>query len=159
MLRISLGILLTASLSLAADDDLLSKIQIHGNFAQGFLFGSANNYLTADTSDGTARWTEGAISFSSSVTDRLRVGIQFHSYSLGSLGKLKVNVDWAFGDYKWNNWLGVRAGELKTSKGLFNDIQDIDAVYQWALLPQSAYPADLEKFQSIPHRRNSLRRR
>jgi hypothetical protein len=30
--------------------------------------------------------------------------------------------------------------EVKTPMGLFNDVQDIDSVYPWALLPQSIYP-------------------
>jgi hypothetical protein len=42
--------------------------------------------------------------------------------------------------------LGFRAGKVKTIVGLFNDSQDIDAIFLWALLPQSCYPIDNEGF-------------
>jgi hypothetical protein len=72
--------------------------------------------------------------------------MQLRSYSLGQFGKQKVEIDWAYGDYKPNSYFGFRAGEVKTPLGLFNDIQDIDAVHPWALLPQSLYPADNRSF-------------
>ncbi len=34
--------------------------------------------------------------------------------------------------------------------GLFNDVQDVDAVYQWALLPQGMYSVDTRSF-SLAH--------
>ena len=54
----------------------LSNIQIHGFVTQGLLYSSHNNYLTANTTNGSVQWTDGAISVSDSVTDKLRVGIQ-----------------------------------------------------------------------------------
>jgi hypothetical protein len=121
---------------------VLDKVQIHGVLSQGFLFSSKNNYLTTNSSDGSLRWTEGAINFGTSVTDRLHVGVQLRSTSLGTIGAQKVALDWAYGDYKVNSLFGIRAGKVKTPVGLYNDIQDIDAVHPWALLPQSLYPAD-----------------
>jgi hypothetical protein len=63
-------------------------------------------------------------------------------YQLGELGGPNVQVDWASGDYRFNDRLGFRAGKLKTPLGLFNDSQDVDAVFLWILLPQSVYPID-----------------
>lgn len=126
---------------LSAQD--LAGIEIHGFATQGFLFSSNNNYLTMKTSDGSLQWTDGAVSLSDSLlSDNLRVGIQLHMNQLGQLGGPNIHVDWASGDYKINDYLGFRAGKVKTVMGLFNDSQDVDAIFLWALLPQSCYPAD-----------------
>jgi len=130
--------------SLYAQD--LAGIEIHGFVTQGFLFSSNNNYLTMKSSDGSAQWTDGAVSVSDSLTDKLRVGIQLHMYQLGDLGGSNVQIDWASGDYRVNDHFGIRAGKVKTVLGLFNDSQDVDAVFLWILLPQGAYPIDNKSF-------------
>lgn len=124
----------------------LEGIEIHGFVTQGFLFSSHNNYLTMQSSVGSMAWTDGAVSVSDSLTDKLRVGIQLHMYQLGQLGGPNIQVDWASGDYRVNDHLGFRAGKVKTVMGLFNDSQDVDAVFLWTLLPQGAYPVDNEGF-------------
>jgi hypothetical protein len=120
----------------------LSNIQIHGFASQGFLFSNHNNYFTADTNKGSLQWTDGAISLSDVVSDKLRVGIQIHMRQLGQLGGPTPEIDWATGDYKLNEHLGFRVGKVKTPLGLFNDSQDVDAAFLWALLPESNYPTD-----------------
>jgi hypothetical protein len=126
-----------------AQDDPLDKMQIHGMLSQGFLFSSGNSYGTMDSEDGSFRWTEGALNFGTSLTDQLRLGIQLHSYSFGEVGAQRLALDWAYGDYKVNQFFGIRAGKVKTPSGLFNDLQDIDSLYPWALLPEAVYPVDL----------------
>jgi len=118
------------------------KLQFHGLVAQGGLLSSHNNYLTANTSDGSTQWTEAAVNAIAAISDNFRVGLQVHTYRLGELGQMKLEVDWAYGDYRFREWLGLRAGKVKTPLGLFNDTQDIDSLHLWALLPQSVYPAD-----------------
>jgi hypothetical protein len=124
----------------------LEGIEVHGFVTQGFLYSSHNNYLTIKSSAGSLQWTDGAVSFSDSLTDKLRVGIQLHMYQLGQLGGPNINVDWASGDYRVNDHLGFRAGKVKTVVGLFNDSQDVDAVFLWTLLPQCSYPIDNQSF-------------
>lgn len=121
-------------------------LQIHGNIAEGVLYGSGNNYLTADTTDGTAKWDEGALSVTSSINDKFRAGAQVHSWALGQLGRNNIELDWAYADYRFSSWFGVRAGQVKTPFGLYNEIQDVDAVTPWALLPQGMYPTDMRSF-------------
>ena len=123
-----------------------SKFQVHGNLAQGFLFSSQNNYLTANSSDGSAKWTEGTLSVSRPITEALRVGVQVHSYSLGQMGRQRVTLDWAYADYKPRHYFGIRVGKVKTPTGLYNELQDIDAVLPWVLLPQGIYPIDMRGF-------------
>jgi len=146
MYRRLLPLLVLCSLagSLFAQD--LDHIQIHGFATQGFFYSSNNNYLSADSSKGSFQWTDGAVSFSDSISDKLRVGVQLHMYQLGQFGGPNIQVDWASGDYKLSDHFGFRAGKIKTPLGLFNDSQDVDAVHLWALLPQSIYPTDNRSF-------------
>lgn len=133
-----------AAVSLQAQD--LDNIQLHGYATQGFLYSSNNNYLTMNSSSGSLQWTDGAISATDTVTDKLTVGIQLHMYQLGQFGGDNVDVDWAQGDYKLKDYFGVRAGKIKTVLGLFNDSQDVEPVFVWSLLPQCVYPIDNRGF-------------
>ncbi|MGA3091113.1 MAG: hypothetical protein ABSD75_21095 [Terriglobales bacterium] len=58
------------------------------------------------SSTGSLQWTDGAVSLTDSLTDKLRVGIQLHMYQLGQLGGPNIHVDWASGDYRVNDHLG-----------------------------------------------------
>jgi hypothetical protein len=146
MYRRILVLLLVCSAGVPAVAQDLSNIQIHGFVTQGLLYSSHNNYFTANTTNGSVQWTDGAISVSDSITDKLRVGIQLHMYELGQLGGPHLDVDWVSGDYRVKPWLGFRAGKVKTRVGLFNDSQDVDAVHLWALLPESMYQTDNKSF-------------
>jgi hypothetical protein len=130
--------------SLWAQD--LAGIGVHGFVSQGFLFSSRNNYLSMKSSDGSPQWTDGAVSISDSLADNLRVGIQLHMYQLGEFGGSNVQVDWASGDYRVKDHFGIRAGKVKTVWGLFNDSQDVDAIFLWILLPQGSYSIDHKSF-------------
>jgi hypothetical protein len=124
----------------------LSGIVVHAYVSQGFLFSTNNNYLSMISSDGSLQWTDAAVNISDSLADNLRVGIQLHMYQLGEFGSSNVQVDWASGDYRVNDNFGIRAGKVKTVWGLFNDSQDIDAVFLWILLPQGSYSIDHKSF-------------
>ena len=134
----------TCTGSLYAQD--AAGIAVHGFVSQGFLFSSNNNYLSMKSSDGSLQWTDGAVTISDSLGDNLHVGIQLHMYQLGEFGGPNLQVDWASGDYRVNDHFGIRAGKVKTVWGLFNDSQDIDAVFLWILLPQGSYPIDHKSF-------------
>jgi len=124
----------------------LSTIQFHGFVTQGFAYSTNNNLFTMSTSNGSAQWTDGAVSVSDSLSDKLRVGIQFHVYQLGQLGGPNLQIDWATGDYRANDKTRVSFGKVKTVYGLFNDTQDVDTVHLWALLPEGFYPTDNKSF-------------
>lgn len=125
-------------------------IQVHGFIQQGFVKSSNNNFLTMKTTDGSFSMTDGGINISSRLTPKLRVGAQAFSRNIGDLSNGKVVLDWAFADYKFNDWFGVRGGKVKTQLGLFTDTQDMEFVHTWALLPQSMYPID-QRASTISH--------
>ena len=136
----------TCTGSLYAQDLTGSGIVVHAYVSQGFLFSSTNNYLSMKSSEGSPQWTDAAVNISDSLADNLRVGLQLHMYQLGEFGGSNIQVDWASGDYRVNDNFGIRAGKVKTVWGLFNDSQDIDAVFLWILLPQGAYSTDHKSF-------------
>jgi len=120
------------------------ELQFHGYASQGFVHTDDNNWLTMETSHlGSGDFTEVAVNASMQVTDKFRVGAQGFDRDLGKLGDWHPELDWAFADYKFKSWFGVRGGKVKTTLGLYNDSQDLDFVHTFALLPQSVYPTDV----------------
>jgi hypothetical protein len=118
-------------------DDL--NIQVHGFATQGFMYTTANNWNLAETSSGSAAWTEAVVNLTSQPQSRLRIGVQAHYFLLGQYGN-QINFDWAQADYKVNDRFGFRVGKVKSPEGMLNEIQDIDSAYLWIVLPQSVYP-------------------
>jgi hypothetical protein len=125
-------------------------IQFHAFASQGFLDSDQNNFLTMGTKGGTFGMTDFGFNATMQINDKLRVGAQIYDYNLGKLGEWHPDLDWAVTDYHWKDWLGVRAGKVKTPLGLFNDTQDMEFLSTWALMPQSTYPMDL-RGQFIAH--------
>jgi hypothetical protein len=133
-MALALGVIPVSAQSL---DDL--NIQIHGYATQGFLYTTQNNIFSAQSSDGSPAWTEAVVNVTAQPTPKLRVGVQARYFLLGNYGNA-ITLDWASGDYKFNEKFGVRFGKVKTPEGLFNLIQDVDPSYIWSLLPQGIYP-------------------
>lgn len=121
----------------------LGEINIHGFISQGYLKTSDNNYL-AQTEDGTFEFNEFGINFGKKLTDKLHVGIQLMSKDLGVNYNNEIVIDWAYGDYRWKDWLGIRVGKLKAPHGLYNETRDVDALRNSIFMPQSVYP-DIER--------------
>lgn len=119
------------------------NVQIHGFASQGFAYTDQNNYLSMNTTNGSFALTDGGVNASTQLTDNFRVGAQMYVQNMGKLGNWHPQLDWAFGDYKFADWFGIRAGKVKTVLGLYNDTQDMTFLHTWALLPQSVYPLDV----------------
>ncbi len=117
----------------------IAGIDINGFISQGYITSSDNNFM-GNTSDGTFEFNEIGINFGKQLTENMRVGIQLFSRDLGNYGNNEISVDWAYGDYRWKDWLGVRVGKIKTPHGLYNETRDVDMLRNWIFLPQSVYP-------------------
>lgn len=138
---ILLGFCVIASLCLSSTCRAteLKGVEIHGFISQGYLKSDENDFI-AETKEGTFEFNELAINFSSDLTDKLGLGIQFFSHDFGDIGKNDVIIDWALGDYRWKDWLGLRIGKIKVPIGFYNETRDIDSLRTAILLPQSVYP-------------------
>ena len=63
---------------------------INGFISQGYLKTDKNNWL-ADTEEGSFQFNDLALRFSSRLTSRLFLGIQFYARDLGDLGNCFVS--------------------------------------------------------------------
>jgi hypothetical protein len=79
-------------------------VQVHGFVSQGFVYTNDNNWLTMNTSDGSAAFTDFGVNVSSQLTDKLRVGAQGVDRNLGQLGQYHPSLDWASADYRLKSW-------------------------------------------------------
>jgi hypothetical protein len=132
----------TASAVDIGQDGSIASVEVHGFASQGFILSTNNNYLSANSTDGSFQYSEVGLNFTKTLLDNLRVGVQFFARDLGPSGSYVPNIDWFYLDYRWKNWLGFRAGRVKIPYGLYNDIQDADSARVPVLLPQSVYPIE-----------------
>src|ERR1700694_5889855 len=135
------GILALIPLGVEAVDLSLpgEPIEVHGFASQGFIKTNGNNYL-AESGRGSFEFTEVGINFTKELTDKLRFGVQLFARRLGPLDGFNAQFDWFYLDYRWTDWLGLRAGRVKLPFGLYNEINDIDSARGPILLPHSIYP-------------------
>jgi hypothetical protein len=148
-LRLSLvaSLALLARPALADDeDDLVGGIQVHGFVSQGFIKSIRNDYLVPNSERGSFDLTEAAINFTKTVSDRLRLGVQLFGGGFVPTGAYNAKLDWFYLDYRWKDWLGIRAGRVKLPFGLYNEINDVDQARLPVLLPQSTYPVANRNF-------------
>lgn len=115
----------------------IQGVDIHGYVSQGYMKTDDNNYL-ANTEDGTFEFTEVGINFSKEF-DKLRIGLQLVSRDLGDVGNNEIELDWAMGDYRFNDYFGLRGGKIKMAVGLYNQERDLDMLRTSIFLPSSVY--------------------
>lgn len=120
-------------------------VDVHGFVSQGAFISTDNDYL-GHSERGTAEFTEAAVNLSREVADRLRVTLQLFTRDLGPIGDYRIVLDLAFIDYRWRQWLGVRAGRVKMPFGIFNEFNDAPSGRTAILLPQSIYPVTSRDF-------------
>ncbi len=125
-------------------------VQVHGYLSQGYLKSDTNNFLSMNTSEGSGDFTDAGFNVSSQVNRKLRFGAQLYVRNVGEFGNWKPQLDWGYVDYKFSPLVGIRAGKVKTVLGLYNDIQDVNFLHTWALLPLALYPVDL-RGETIAH--------
>lgn len=124
----------------------LGSVELHGFAGQGFLRTTGNDYLVIDSKKGSFQLSEIGLNVGKELSDRLRFGVQFFAQNFGRSGSYTPQVDWFFLDYRFADWLGLRAGRLKVPWGLFNEVHDVDAGRVPILLPQSVYPQQARSF-------------
>ncbi len=118
----------------------MGDVMIHGFISQGYMGATEDQeYMAFGVKDGTFQFNEMGINFSNNLTDSLRLGIQLLAFDLGQLGNDEVVLDWAFADYRFEDYLGFRAGLLKIPHGLYNETRDIDFLRTTIFLPECVY--------------------
>jgi len=117
---------------------LVRRLAFHGFVSEGGFWSTSNDYIGA-SSRGSLKLFEAGLNISTEVAERLRAGMQLFARDFGDLEDAP-RFDWAFLDYRWRSWLGLRAGIIKMPFGLYNEYTDVDAARLPILMPQSVYP-------------------
>ncbi len=118
----------------------LASVEVHAFGSQGFIATTRNNYIDTNTTHGSFQFSEVGINFTKPLVEKMRFGIQLFAENLGPTGNYNARADWFYLDYRWQDWLGVRAGRVKIPFGLYNEVNDADSARVPILLPQSVYP-------------------
>jgi hypothetical protein len=122
------------------EEDSLASMKVHGFVSQGFILTLHNDYLADDSTRGSFEFAEVGVNFTKNLGDALRVGVQLFAQDLGPTGNYTARMDWFYLDYRFTDWLGLRAGHLKIPYGLHNEVHDVDSARVPVLLPPSVYP-------------------
>ncbi|MBF0193736.1 MAG: hypothetical protein HQL71_04220 [Magnetococcales bacterium] len=125
-------------LSTPANAVEFGPVEVHGFLSQGYMHSSHYDFLT-DSNGGTARFNEFGVNFMYDFNDDLRAGMQIVSRDMGYLEDNSPKIDWAFADYHYKDWLGLRLGKVKIPLGIYNDVLDVDAARSQIVPPMSVY--------------------
>lgn len=147
-LPIAVSLLFATCLPRSVPGADLEDLFIGGFVSQGYIDTSENSYLVPQAREGSGEFNEVGVALSIQPQDRTRIGIQFLARDLGDQGNNQVLVDWAYGDYRWRDDLGFRAGKIKLPYGLYSVVRDIDVARTFVLLPQGVYDERLRDFFS-----------
>ena len=146
-MRHRLTILLGATAAALSAMDA-GPVEIHGFASQGYLITQDNDYLVPHSRRGSWDFNEVGLNFSTQATDKLRIGAQIYARDLGQFGNYQPELDWAYGDYRLVDELGVRVGRFKVPLGFYNETSDYDSTRTSVFLPQSIYDIRLRDFYS-----------
>src|SRR4051812_25878047 len=123
-------------LAAAAEDPLGLNLETHGFVSFGYLKSWGNNWH-GETLDGTDEFWEAAANVISRPMDHLRLGAQLFVRDLGVYGNGKVELDWAYADWRQIDDFGIQVGRVKIPFGLYSDIIDVDAARPSVFLPRT----------------------
>ena len=113
-------------------------VAIHGAVSATSAYSDRYNYLgeTKDSLD--LNIVELTLNGVHRFESGLRLGAQLYAYEISGYNDLAL--DFATLDYSFREWLGVRVGRNKTTRGLYGDSQDVDVIRPFAFLPLDVYP-------------------
>ncbi len=154
ILRPSLGLVLALSLvatrayavGIGGAEGDPTAVEVHGFVGQGFMLSKDNNYIDGNSSHGSAQVSDVGLNVTKTMGDKLRFGMQLFAQDFGTSGTYVPTVDWAYGDYRFADWLGIRLGRVKIPFGLYNEVNDIDSARTFILLPQGMYPLSYRQY-------------
>jgi hypothetical protein len=123
----------------AADWATDINLEVHGFASFGYLQTGENNWMAADTTDGTTEMVEAALTTIARPGEGWRLGAQLFLRDFGDYDNGKPQLDWAYIDRRFSDAFGLQAGRVKIPFGLYNEIWDVDAARTPVFLPRSIY--------------------
>jgi len=136
-LLVSLCIIFLTGSGLAKDDD---RIQIHGFGGWAYSQTDGNQLVFTDPDGLWDLWDFG-LNISSNVTDRLRITAQL--YADQALQDGRVEIDFAFLEYRLSDSLKLRAGKVKHPHGIYGEARRAGIIRTFFNLPISVYGHDI----------------
>lgn len=138
--QLFLGLGITAAAMAADQGDLAQSLNLeaHGFVSFGYLDSARNNWL-GPTVNGTGEFWEAAANVIARPMDRLRIGAQLFARDLVKYDNGRVDLDWAYADYRFADAVGVQVGRVKLPLALYNESLDVDAARTQIFLPPSVY--------------------
>lgn len=112
--------------------------EVHGFVSFGHLRSWTNDWMVP-TLDGTNEFWEAAGNVILRPMDRLRLGAQVFARDFGTYDNGRVELDWAYADWRQNDAVGVQIGRVKWPFGLFNESLDVDSARVQVFLSPSVY--------------------
>jgi len=106
-----------------AIDALSDRFNLHGFAHQAFLISNSNangEHFTGADTHGSFDMNSLALLFSFKATNDLSVWVQLFAGN-----ESDMRLDWAYADYRINDSLRIRGGQIKAPLGLLNETRDI----------------------------------
>ncbi len=130
----------TVVLGGAADGDGLEALNLeaHGFVSFGYIDTARNNWL-GETVGGTTEFWEAAANVIARPMARLRLGAQVFVRDLVKYDNGRVDVDWAYADYRLADASGFQVGRVKLPLALYNEALDVDAARASIFLAPAVY--------------------
>jgi len=131
---------MTAAITAVEQADIIRSLNLeaHGFVSFGYLETDRNNWL-GSTTGGTGEFWEAAANVIARPLDRLRIGAQLFARDLVKYDNGRVDLDWAYADYRLADAVGVQVGRVKLPVALYNDSLDIDAGRTQIFLAPAVY--------------------
>lgn len=114
------------------------NLEAHGFVSFGYLETERNNWL-GSTLGGTGQFWEAAANVIARPMDRLRLGAQLFARDLVKYDNGRVDLDWAYADYRFADAIGVQVGRVKLPLALYNESLDVDASRAQVFLAPAVY--------------------
>ncbi len=122
--------------------DFGGDLQVHGFATQGFVKTTDNRFF-GDSEDGAFEFTELGINASYKVSPSVLVSGQLLSRNAGKMDDGSPTVDYALIDWNLSNTsdgaVGLLAGRIKNTLGLYNETRDVAFTRPSIFLPQQVY--------------------
>lgn len=116
--------------------------QVHGFLSQGYILSEGNDYY-GDSTAGSFEYYEAGLNGTLKLLPDLLLSAQLLLRDAGPTDDGGPRLDYAFADYRFLSGeagnLGLRAGRVKNSFGLFNETRDVVFTRPGILLPLSVY--------------------
>lgn len=106
--------------------------------AIGSASDSNTNYLEDIDKDGSFDETNVGLVASTTLNPRLRLATQIH------MTTDKINFDWSFANYEFNENLNGQVGKMKYAGSLVSEYVDVGLAYPWVRPPEALYSDQAE---------------